>query len=330
MIITKTPLRISFFSGGSDMPTFFEKERGAALSVTIDKYIYVMVHKTPHLGIKIMYDTIEEFPDVEQMQHAITRESLKHFGIDKEVTVASIADILSKGSGLGSSSAFTVGLVNALATPHKHMSMVTREYLAQTAYHIERDLCYYPVGKQDQYAAAYGGMNIFEFHKDGSVETRPLTYTRESLNLLEERLLLVYSGRGRNANSILQKQAAAMDDSAKFNLVKSSRDKAFVAARLLRENKLDDFGSLLHDAWVDKKAVETSITNEYFDDVYNRAREAGALGGKLLGAGGGGFFIFYIPPGTKEKVSKAILDGTQCKIYNFGFTEWGSSVATIC
>ena len=330
MIITKTPLRVSFFSGGSDMPNFFEKERGAALSVTINKYIYVMVHKTPHLGIKIMYDTIEEFPDVEQMQHAITRESLKHFGIDKEVTIASVADILAKGSGLGSSSAFTTGLVNALASPDRHMSMLTREYLAQTAYHIERDMCKYPVGKQDQYAAAYGGMNIFSFEKDGTVETRPLTYNEACWNELESRLLLVYSGRGRNANSILQKQSAAMSDVDKFNLVKAGRDKAFVAARLLKETKLDDFGSLLHDAWMDKKAVETSITNEYFDGIYDRAREAGALGGKLLGAGGGGFFLFYVPHSSREKVVNTILDGTTCKIYDFKFTERGSSVATQC
>ena len=134
------------------MPNFFEKEKGAALSVTIDKYIYVMVHKTPHLGVKIMYDTIEEYPDVEQMQHAITRESLKFYDIDREITIASIADILAKGSGLGSSSAFTIGLVNALANPEQHGSQVSREYLAQQAYHIERDLCKYPVGKQDQYA----------------------------------------------------------------------------------------------------------------------------------------------------------------------------------
>ena len=330
MIITKTPLRVSFFSGGSDMPEFFEKERGAALSVTIDKYIYVMVHKTPHLGIKIMYDTIEEFPDVEQMQHAITRESLKHFGIDKEVTIASVADILAKGSGLGSSSAFTVGLVNALASPDRHISMMTREYLAQKAYFIERDMCKYPVGKQDQYAAAYGGMNIFTFEKDGNVETRPLTYNEASWNDLESRLLLVYSGRGRNANSILQKQSAAMSDADKFNLVKAGRDKAFVAARLLKESRLDDFGALLHDAWMDKKAVEKSITNEYFDGIYTRAIEAGALGGKLLGAGGGGFFLFYTPENVRSKVISTILDGTNCKVYDFKFVERGSSVAAHC
>ena len=330
MILSKTPLRISFFSGGSDMPSFYEKEKGAALSVTIDKYIYVMMHKTPHLGVKVMYDTIEEYPDVEQMQHAITRESLKHFNIDKEVTVASIADSLAKGSGLGSSSAFTLGLVNVLANQDRHVGLMSREYLAQTAYYIERELCKYPVGKQDQYASAYGGLNLFEFHKDGSVEIRPTTYNPDLWRNLEERLLLVYSGRGRNANSILQKQAAAMDDKVKFDLVRASRDKAFVAARYLKEGKLDDFGALLHDAWMDKKAVETSITNEYFDDVYSRAISAGALGGKLLGAGGGGFFVFYVDPSKRQKVIDVITDGTECKIYDFAFTEWGSRIATNC
>jgi len=330
MILSKTPLRISFFSGGSDMPNFFEKEKGAALSVTIDKYIYVMVHKTPHLGVKIMYDTIEEFPDVEQMQHTITKESLKYFGIEKEVTVASIADILAKGSGLGSSSAFTLGLVNALANPDVHSSLVSREYLAQTAYMIERELCKYPVGKQDQYASAYGGMNLFEFHSDNSVDIKPMTYNRETWAKLEERLLLVYSGRGRNANSILQKQAAAMSDQVKFDLVKRSRDKAYVGTRFIKEGKLDDFGYLLHDAWLDKKAVETSITNEYFDGIYNRALEAGAFGGKLLGAGGGGFFIFYVNPANRQRVIDVITDGSECKVYDFRFTEYGSRIATNC
>jgi D-glycero-alpha-D-manno-heptose-7-phosphate kinase len=330
MIVSKTPLRISFFSGGSDIPAFYEKEKGAALSVTIDKYIYVMMHKTPHLGIKIMYDTIEEFPDLETMQHAITRESLKFFGVDKEITVASIADILAKGSGLGSSSAFTVGLTNVLANPDRHSSVTTREYLAQTAYHIERDLCKYPVGKQDQYAAAYGGMNLFEFHPNGGVDIRPLTHNRDVWGELESNLLLVYSGRGRNANSILQKQTAAMSDDVKFDLVRRSRDKAYVAARYIKENKLDDFGALLHDAWMDKKAVATEITSAYFDEIYSKALNAGALGGKLLGAGGGGFFIFYVTKNNREKVIDAITNDTNCKIYDFNFTESGSRISTHC
>jgi D-glycero-alpha-D-manno-heptose-7-phosphate kinase len=330
MIVSKTPLRISFFSGGSDMPSFFEKEPGAALSVTIDKYIYVMFHKTPHLGIKVMYDTIEEFPDVEQMQHAITRESLKYFDIEKEVTIASIADVLAKGSGLGSSSAFTVGLVNVLANPEQHVGLVGREYLAQTAYYIERELCNYPVGKQDQYASAYGGMNLFEFKKNNTVDVKPIINSRHIWTDLESRLLLVYSGRGRNANSILQKQAAAMNDETKFDLVRRSKDKAYTALKYLQYEDLDSFGDLLHEAWMDKKAVASEITNDYFDQIYSKALDAGALGGKLLGAGGGGFFLFYVPLSRKEEVKEAILKEPSCKIYDFQFTESGSSIATYC
>lgn len=323
MIISKTPLRISFFSGGSDMPAFYEKQKGAALSVTIDKYIYVMLHHTPHLGIKTMYDKIEEFPDVETMQHAITKETLKHYNIEKEITIASISDILAKGSGLGSSSAFTVGLTSCLNAYGNHFS--SRECLAQNAYYIERTKCGYPVGKQDQYAAAYGGMNLFEFDRDNTVDVKVLTNAGNWISL-EKRLLLVYSGVGRSANSILQKQAAAMGDKDKLELVKRSRDKAYVAARYLKQGQLADFGSLLHDAWMDKKAVAGDISNDYFDTIYTKALLAGALGGKLLGAGGGGFFIFYVDPEKRDQVSEAITTGTNCKVYDFKFTEHGSTI----
>jgi D-glycero-alpha-D-manno-heptose-7-phosphate kinase len=325
MIISRTPLRISFFSGGSDMPSFFLKERGAALSVTIDKYIYVMAHKTPHLGIKTMYDVVEQTADIELMQHAITRESLKMFNVDNDITLASISDILSRGSGLGSSSAFTVGLLNCLAKGN-----FTREKLAQKAYFVERNLCGYPVGKQDQYAAAYGGMNLFQFETDDVVTVRPVVHTDDNWDKLQDSLLLVYSGRGRNANSILQKQAAAMAEEDKFKLVKRNRDRAFVAANLFSAGLIDDFGALFHDAWMDKKGLAKDITDDYFDSVYNKAIKAGAVGGKLLGAGGGGFFLFYVKPNNRERVIHAITNETSCKVYNFKFVEAGSTIVTSC
>lgn len=325
MIITRTPLRISFFSGGSDMPSFFLKERGAALSVTINKYIYVMLHKTPHLGIKTMYDTIEQTADIELMQHAITRESLKTFNMENDVTIASISDILSRGSGLGSSSAFTVGLLNALAN-----GTYTRERLAQLAYNVERNMCHFPVGKQDQYAAAYGGMNLFQFETDDVVTVRPVVHNDENWDTLQNNLLLVYSGRGRSANSILQKQAAAMDESDKFKLVQRNRDRAIAAAHMFSAGLIDDFGSLFHDAWMDKKGLAKEITDDYFDAIYNRALKAGAIGGKLLGAGGGGFFLFYVKPERRDSVIKAVTHESNCKIYDFKFVEQGSSVVTNC
>ena len=323
MIVTKTPLRISFFGGGSDIPQFYDEHEGMVLSTTINSYIYLAVNKCVANHLKVIYSELEHTDDVEKIKHDRVRECLKHYELPSNIEICSFSDVPVRGTGLGSSSTFTVGLINALHRIKTGKNIDVNE-LAELASYIEIIKCNEPIGKQDQYAAAYGGMNIFTFEKDGNVETRPLTYNEACWNDLESRLLLVYSGRGRNANSILQKQAAAMSDEVKFDLVRRSRDKAYVAARYLKENRLDDFGSLLHDAWLDKKAVETSITNEYFDGVYERAREAGALGGKLLGAGGGGFFIFYVDPSKREQVVKTITDGTECKVYDFSFTEYGS------
>ena len=328
MIISKTPLRVSFFSGGSDLPSFYNKEDGAALSVTINKYIYVMVHKTSHLGVRVMYDQIEEFPDVEAMQSNITSETLKYFNIEKEITVASISDILSRGSGLGSSSAFTVGLINALASGK--WGVASNGYLADIACEIEMNRCKYPVGKQDQYAAAYGGLNLFHFRKNGEVAVENTVIDIDTFAKLESNLLLVYSGKGRSANSILQKQSAAMSDVDKFNLVKRSRDKAFTGLEYLKKRDVDSFGDLLHEAWVDKKSIVKEISQDYFDVVYQNIRTAGAIGGKLLGAGGGGFFLFYVQPDKRKQVIDYIENNTECKVYDFKFTDRGSQIVSMC
>ena len=324
MILTRTPLRISFFSGGSDMPSFYEQEDGAALSVTINKFIYVFAHKVPQMGVRCMYDDVEEHHDIEQMQHAITRETLKYYNITKEMTIASISDIVTKGSGLGSSSAFTVGLVKALSTTKYDNS--TRKYVADISCEIEMNKCGYPVGKQDQYAAAFGGMNLFKFKKNGDVDVEEIRLTNSNVMALEKKLLLVYSGKSRNANNILQKQQKAMLNFEKFNKVKNSRDKAYKAVDLIHEGKLDQFGELLHESWLDKKGVCEEISQGYFDQVYDKAIKAGALGGKLLGAGGGGFFIFYVPEENRKKVSEAVTKDTECQVYDFEFYGSGSNV----
>lgn len=329
MILSKTPLRISFFSGGSDMPSFYTKETGAALSVTIDKFIYVMAHKTQHIGIKTMYDSIEEYKDIEDMQHLITQQSLKYYNINKEVTIASISDILSKGSGLGSSSAFTVGLINTLASTKYEVP--SRKYLADTACEIEMLLCKYPVGKQDQYAAAYGGFNLFEFERNGDVTVSTVSIGRQSTKKLEDNLLLVYSGKSRQASSILQKQQTAMtNDKEKFNSVRKMRDRAYVAKKYIENGDFDSFGDMLHASWIDKKSVVKEISEDYFDIVYNKAVNAGAVGGKLLGAGGGGFFIFYVPPSKREAVIDAVTTDTECKVFDFSFYDSGSRIISQC
>ena len=325
MIVTKTPLRISFFSGGSDMPSFYEQEDGAALSVTINKFIHVFAHKVPHIGVRCMYDTVEDQHDIEQMQHAITREALKLYDITKEITTGSVSDIVTRGSGLGSSSAFTVGLVKALSTMTH--SNLTRHALAEMACEVEMNRCGYPVGKQDQYAAAFGGMNLFKFRRNGKVDVEEVTLTSPHVKALEKNLLLVYSGRGRDANNILQKQQKAMLDADKFDKVRRSKNKAFEALDLLHKGKVDDFGALLHESWVDKKGVCKEITQDYFDKIYDTAMEGGALGGKLLGAGGGGFFIFYVPEKDRASVEWGISNlHKECRIYDFQFQGTGSAI----
>lgn len=308
------------------MRSFYEKEPGAALSVTIDKFVYVCVHRTPHLGIKIMYDKIEETPDVETMQHDITKEALTYFNFKKELTVASVSDILSKGSGLGSSSTFTVGLVNALAS--LRWGHITKQYLADVACEIEIDRCSFPIGKQDQYAAAYGGMNLFKFNSDGSVDATPIPLSSHKMFEFNENLLLVYSGRGRSANSILQKQRDSLTDRQKFDMVRSNRNKAYEAYDYILNGNFDAIGHLFHEGWLTKKAIVESISNDYFDKVYNKAIEAGALGGKLLGAGGGGFFVFYVNKDKRRDVIEAVTQDTECKVYDFQFWETGSTVMT--
>lgn len=324
MIITRTPLRVCFFSGGSDLPSFYEKEDGASLSVTINKFIHVVAHQVPNMGIKVMYDDVEELHDLEQMRHAITRETLKLFSINKEITIASISDIVSKGSGLGSSSAFTVGLVKAMSALKKEN--ISGSHIADIACQIEMNKCGYPVGKQDQYAAAYGGFNLFKFHTNGNVSVDPIALNNKNILKLQDNLLLVYSGRGRDANNILQKQQKAMSNIDKFKIVQRARDKAYEGRDLLLEGKVDEFGELLHKSWLDKKNICSDITQDYFDMVYDKAIEAGALGGKLLGAGGGGFFIFYVPEKDKNSVAWAVQQNTECKVYDFEFTGNGSNI----
>lgn len=310
------------------MPSFYEQEDGAALSVTINKFIYVMAHKVPHMGVRCMYDDVEEQHDIEQMQHAITRETLKYYGFTKEITIASISDIVTKGSGLGSSSAFTVGLVKALSTSKYDNS--TRKYVADIACEIEMNRCGYPVGKQDQYAAAFGGFNLFKFKRNGEVTVDELRLTNPHIQALEKNLMLVYSGRSRNANNILQKQQKAMLDIDKFNAVKRSKDKAYEAVDLIHKGKIDEFGRLLHESWLDKKSVCEEITQDYFDTIYQTAMDAGALGGKLLGAGGGGFFIFYVPQEYRNSVAWAFAnEHRECKVYDFEFYGSGSHMVYI-
>jgi len=327
MIITRTPLRISFFSGGSDLPSFYTKEPGAALSATINKYVYVVVHDTPE-ETKHVHNELEMPSDVERMQHNITRETLKMFGIEKGITVTEITDVPCQGSGLGASSAYTVGLLRSLICRHnKNSNNLTNKAdapsLAETASDIEIEKCGYPIGKQDQYAAAVGGVNLFRFNSNHSVDSLPIGPCKNQLKLLAENLILVYTGKKREASKILNHLKDNMD--ARFGLVKRQRDMAYQGAEYLRNYQFDKFGALLHNAWTLKKESNALTTYKEVDNLYEEVYRLGALGGKVLGAGGGGYMLLYVP----EPRRNAVVDLTQqrgFKVFPFQFSHEGSQV----
>lgn len=303
MIITKTPLRISFFSGGSDIPSFYRQHGGAALSGTINKYVYVSVHYSfTREGIRMMYDATEDAPSAADVTHAITRETLKFHNINSGITISSISDIVGRGSGLGASSSYTVGLIRSIQPD------ISVPDLVDTACYIEIDMCGHPIGKQDQCAASYRGLNLFQFHQDDTITVTPSELSVHALYDLSNYLILVNTGVPRSANDILQKQKEAMSDSDKVALITRNRDRAFVGMELLKGNNYHEFGRLLHESWEDKKNIVKDITYDSFDELYERARAAGALGGKILGAGGGGFFLLCVPPSKRDAVLETIKD----------------------
>lgn len=325
MIISKTPLRLALFSGGSDLPAFINtpKEHGAAFSITIDKFVYVILHRTPNIGIKVMFDKVAETQSLNEMEEGLAREALKYFNVDKEITIASVSDILSKGSGLGSSSAFIVGLVNALNAYTSYTSLTSKE-LAKIACDIEMNKCKYPVGYQDSYAAAYGGINQFEFYKKNDFITK--VEFSENWIKLERNLMLVWSGHGRMANDILSKQVKAIENEDKLALIRLGRNDAYIAYEHFKNGNLDSIGEMLNESWNRKKKVVSGISTSYFDEMYDAAMNAGAIGGKLMGAGGGGFFLFYVHPDKQESVSTTLTKLYPCSIYPFKFYNGGSSI----
>ena len=324
MIITKTPVRISFFSGGSDLPSFFHKEAGAALSVTIDKYIYVILHSTHNSGIRLKYDDVEHANNLDGVKHKITKETLKYAFGNSQLNgweIASVSDVSYNGCGLGTSSAFTVGLLNGLLKDSK----LGPSYLANEACKIEIVNCNFPIGKQDQYAAAYGGLNLFEFFSNGTVNVD--TPSIDNIEAFEDKLIMFFTGITRDGNSILKDQSSSMDDPLKFAQVQRNRDKAFEAQRYLFDNDFDSFGDLLGQSWAEKKQISKGITAPILDGIYDIAMDCGALGGKLLGAGGGGFFLFYAPTlEIKEKITRGLRVISNVKHFPFKFSKEGSKV----
>ncbi len=306
MIITRTPFRVSFVGGGTDLPDFYRLEPGAVVSTAINRYMYIVVNKRFDDTIRISYSKTEIAKDVEQIRHPIVREALKLTGITRGIEVVSIADVPA-GAGLGSSSSFTVGLLNALYA-YKEV-LKSAEELAREACHIEIDIVGEPIGKQDQYIAAYGGLRYIQFNPDETVFTEPVIYGSQSRDELSQNLLLFYSGETRAAGSILMKQKANMGQGDKLELMRQMRDMAAELKNHLNNHSSPDIlGRFLHQGWLLKKQLSSGISNDRIDEYYQKAIKAGALGGKVLGAGGGGFLLLYCLKENQEMVQQALSD----------------------
>lgn len=323
MIITRTPFRISFAGGGSDLSSFYKRTQGAVLSTTIDKYMYIAIH--PFFNqemIQLKYSKTETVHNIFEIQHPIIREVLKEYNL-KGIDINSIADIPS-GTGMGSSSSFTVGLLNAVRA---YIGKFTgAQKLGELACHIEIDKVGSPIGKQDQFAAAFGGLNFITFNPDESVKVEKVLMDPSIKKQLDENLLLFYIGGKHDANTILKEQAKEFNKSDKFQKQQKMVELAYTLREALHQNNIDDFGRILHEGWLLKKSLASSITSTEIDDIYNYGIKNGALGGKLLGAGGAGFILFYCP---KENQEAFRLKMSQFNEFKFNFENFGSQVVYV-
>lgn len=322
MIISRTPLRISFAGGGSDLPAFYRQEPGAVLSTAINKYIYINVNRKFDDQIRVSYSITEIVDRVEDLKHELIREALKIVVPPCGIEITSISDIPSQGTGLGSSSTYTVGLLNSI---YAHVGQhVGAERLAREACEIEIERCKKPVGKQDQYIAAYGGLQYIRFNSDESVFVDPVICAPETKTRLQNSLLMLYTGMTRSADAILKEQSLNTENDHKKR--NSLRKMTYLAADLrdaLVENDLDGFGEILHQGWMEKRKLASGISNHKIDGWYEIARHQGAIGGKVLGAGGGGFLLLYAHPENFPDIMRAL---PELRPVSFKFEQQGSKI----
>ena len=329
MIITKTPLRITFTGGGSDMPSFFEKHDGHCINATIDKYVYVLVKKRSDNKIYLKYSENEvvDTNTIFEIQHDFIRETLIYLGVDYGLEIINWADIPTKGSGLGSSGSFLVGLLNAIHTLEGNH--VSKEKLAQQASHIEMVLCGKPIGYQDQYAAAYGGLNELKFTADNghNIKVVPLIKNQDDLNSISQDLLLFYTGITRESSSVLSDQNKnLMNKEDTINAMKENVDLSKWLAEHLRNKEYEYIGHALRMNWYLKLKFSNKVANEDIVKMYDKGREGGASGGKIIGAGGGGFMMFYVERTKQQSTEGMVSELGNYKIMNFNIDHYGSRV----
>jgi D-glycero-alpha-D-manno-heptose-7-phosphate kinase len=306
MIIARSPLRISLGGGGTDVPSYYHEHDGFLIAAAIDRYVYVTVMRPFTEGIYLKYSEIEHVAQVENIKHPIIREVLSEFQLKTpQIEITTLADIPS-GTGLGSSGSFTTALVKALYAHYR--KNIHPKQLAEIACKIEIEKLGEPIGKQDQYIAAYGGITEFYFHKDGSVSSAPLNLSVETVHDLEDNLLLFFTGISRSAGSILKDQVDKSNakDLKMVENLHFTKDLGLRSKAALVQGETKKFGELMHEHWEHKKSRSRGMTSDFIDDAYSQALKEGAVGGKLVGAGGGGFLMFYAE--DKEKLRKKMIE----------------------
>lgn len=323
MIITRAPFRVSFCGGGSDLPSFYEQYGGCVLGTTIRKYMYITIQNYFFKDrIMLKYSQTEEVTDYDEIEHRICKQCLKDFNL-MGVEITSIADIPA-GTGLGSSSSFTVALLQLL---HTYKGEFISKYdLAKEACDVEINRLGDPIGKQDQFAAAFGGLNYYDFMPNGTVNVEPIIMSGDSFNKLENNILMFYLGGTHSASAILKEQSSNVKAVDKAQIQLKMCDITKVLKSELQKNNVDAMGELLHENWMLKKTLASGITNPLIDETYELAMKAGATGGKLLGAGGAGFMIFYVPENKQSDVRKAL---SHLREMEFRMDNSGSSIIHI-
>jgi D-glycero-alpha-D-manno-heptose-7-phosphate kinase len=306
MIVSRAPVRFSLGGGGTDLPSYAREHGGFLVAAAVDKYIFVCAARHFYDSIRLAYSKMELVQSVDQIEHRIYRAALKLAKIDKGIELQSFADVPAN-SGLGSSSTFTVALMNALHTYNREPVPTTQ--LAEEACHIEIDLLKEPIGKQDQYISAFGGISAITFDRDGSVHVERVPVREEVTEELESNLVIFYSGIERAASTVLSQQATSITSNQDSAVERMHRIKAlgYETKRILLAGTLDEYGELLHEHWTNKRKLAAKMTDSVIDEHYEAARKAGAIGGKLMGAGGGGFFMFYARPSERRRVYETMV-----------------------
>jgi D-glycero-alpha-D-manno-heptose-7-phosphate kinase len=307
MIVSRTPLRLSFVGGGTDIPAFYEEHGGAVVSTTMDKWVHVVVAPRFEGDVRVSYSRTEIVPTGRAVEHELVREAMRMTGIPRGVDIVTLADVPSHGTGVGSSSSVAVGLLNALYAfqgiykPPLH--------LAEEAARIEIDVLGKPIGRQDQYAVALGGFNFIEFlPRGGGVRVQPVIAAQETFKRLQRSLLMFYTGRQRSADGPLSHQRRAVEDGSAVDALCAMRDLAYEFRDRLTEGGVEAVGPLLHENWILKRGVADGISSDEIDAWYDRALDAGAEGGKILGAGAGGFLLIFAPAARHDAVRAALSE----------------------